>query len=65
MPKNLLPGTLTSVFKIEVFNALQTRFGPSKHTSLKTTFQNATPDSKRRCHLKSSIYFAHHKNQQA
>jgi hypothetical protein len=25
------------VFKIEAFNALQTRFGPSKYTSLKTT----------------------------
>jgi hypothetical protein len=24
------------VFKIEVFNALQTRFGPSKYISLKT-----------------------------
>ena len=34
------------MFKIEVFNALQTRFGPSKYTSLKTTFQNATPNRK-------------------
>ena len=28
------------MFKIEVFNALQTQFGPSKYTSLKTTLQN-------------------------
>ena len=35
------------VFKIEVFNALQTRFNPSKYTtSLKTTLQNATPNCK-------------------
>ena len=33
-----------SVFKIEVFNALQMRLGPSKYTSLKTTLQNATPN---------------------
>ena len=32
------------VFKIEVFNALQTRFGPSKYTSLNVTLQNATPN---------------------
>ena len=32
------------VFKIEVFNALQTLCGPSKCTSLKTTLQNATPN---------------------
>jgi hypothetical protein len=32
------------MFKIEVFNALQTRFGPSKFTSLKATLQNATPN---------------------
>ena len=31
------------VFKIEVFNAHQMWFGPSKYTSLKTTLQNATP----------------------
>ena len=41
------------MFKIEVFNALQMRFGPSKYTSLKTTLQNATPNWKWRCHLKS------------
>jgi hypothetical protein len=35
-----------AVFKIEVFNALQTRFGPSKYTSIKTALQNATPNSK-------------------
>jgi len=27
------------MFKIEVFNALETRFGPSKYASLKTTTQ--------------------------
>ena len=27
-----------------VFNALHTRFGPSKYTSLKTTLQNAAPN---------------------
>ena len=53
------------VFKIEVFNALQTWFGTSKYTSLKTTLQNATPNWKWRRHLKSSIQSAHHKNQQA
>jgi hypothetical protein len=31
------------VFKVEVFNALQMQFGPSKYTSLKTTLQIATP----------------------
>jgi hypothetical protein len=35
-----------ALFKIEVFNAIQTRFGPSKFTSLKTTLQNATPKLK-------------------
>jgi hypothetical protein len=35
---------MRAVFKIEVFNALQTRFGPSIYTSLKTTLQNATPN---------------------
>ena len=40
------------MFKIEVFIALQTRFKPSKYTSLKTTLQNATPNWKGRCHLK-------------
>jgi hypothetical protein len=43
------------VFKIEVFNALHTWFGPSKYTSLKTTFQNASPIWKWRRHSKSSI----------
>jgi hypothetical protein len=33
-----------AVFKIEVFNALQTRFSPSKYAFLKTTLQNATPN---------------------
>ena len=44
-----------SMFKIEVFNALQMRFGPSKYTSLRTTLQNATPNWKWRRHLQSSI----------
>ena len=35
---------LPSVIKSEVFNALQTRFGTSKYTSLETTLQNATPN---------------------
>ena len=30
------------MFKIEVFYALQTRFGPSKYTPLKKTLQNTT-----------------------
>jgi hypothetical protein len=33
-----------AMFKIEVFNALQMRFGPSKYTSLKIALQNATPN---------------------
>ena len=38
--------------RLEVFNALQTRFGPSKYnTSLKTTLQNATPN----CKMKTSL----------
>ena len=41
-----------SVFKIEVSNALQTRYGPSKYTSLKTTLHNAIPNCKGRRHLK-------------
>jgi hypothetical protein len=61
---SVIRGT-SSMFKIEVFNALQTRFGPSKYTSLKTTLQNATPNWKRRRHSKSSIQSPHHKNQQA
>jgi len=40
-----------SVFKIEVFNALQTWVGPSKYTSPKTTLQIATPNWKWRRHL--------------
>ena len=40
-----------AMFHIEVFNALQTRFGPSKYTSLKTTLQNATPN----CKMKTSL----------
>ena len=39
------------VFNIEAFNALQTWFGPSKYTSLKTTLQNATPN----CKTKTSL----------
>jgi hypothetical protein len=31
-----------SVFKIEVFNALQTQFGPSKYTSIKLALQSTT-----------------------
>jgi hypothetical protein len=30
------------VYKIEVFNALETQYGPSKYTSFKTTLQNTT-----------------------
>ena len=33
---------LWAMFKIEVFYALQTRFGPSKYTPLKKTLQNTT-----------------------
>ena len=54
-----------SVFKIEVFNALQMRFGFSKYSSLKATLQYATPNWKWRHYLKSSIYSVHHKNRQA
>ena len=43
MSKNLPAHWLGATFKIEVFNALQIRFGPSKYTSLKTTPQNVTP----------------------
>jgi hypothetical protein len=32
------------MFKIEVFNALQTQLGPSKYTSLKIALQNTTPN---------------------
>ena len=35
---------LAPMFKIKVFNALQTRLGPAKSTSLKTTLQNITPN---------------------
>jgi hypothetical protein len=42
----MTPNTINAMLKIEVFNALQTRFGPSKYTSLKTALQNATPNSK-------------------
>jgi len=49
-PKNMvsdelragLPRILLAVFQIEVFNALQTQFGPSKYTSLKIALQNET-----------------------
>ena len=36
--------SLGPVFKIEVLNAFQMRFGASKYTYLKTTLQNATPN---------------------
>ena len=35
-----------TMFKVEVINALQTRFGPSQYTSLKTTLQSATQNCK-------------------
>ena len=35
-------GSIGGVFKMEVFDALQIRFGPPKYTTLKTIFQNAT-----------------------
>jgi hypothetical protein len=38
-----ISGLTHLVFWFEVFNALQTQFGPSKYTSLKTTLQNETP----------------------
>ena len=56
---------MSLVYKIKLFNALQTQFGSSKYTSLKTNLQNATLNWKWRRHLKSSIYYVHHKNQQA
>jgi hypothetical protein len=34
------------VFKIEVFNALQIQFSPSKYTSLKTTLSECNPKLK-------------------
>ena len=37
-------GGCRTMFKIKVINALQTRIGPSKYTSLKTTLQNAAPN---------------------
>ena len=46
---------MRAMFKLGVFNALQTRFGPSKYTSLKTTLQNANPNWKWRHHLKSQF----------
>ena len=48
-----------SVFKIEVFNALQ-----NIPPYLKTSLQNATQNWKWRRHLKSSIEYARHENQQ-
>jgi hypothetical protein len=57
--------SLWLVFKIEVFRALRMRFGPSKYTPLKTTLRNATSNLKWGRHLKSSIKYARHKNQQA
>ena len=41
---------LPPVFRIQVFNALQTRFGPSNHTSLQTTLENTIPN----CKMKTS-----------
>ena len=55
-------GTLRSrqmhhhVFEIEGFNALQTWFGSSNYTSLKTTLQNATPNWKMKTSLESPRY---------
>ena len=54
-----------TLFKLEVFNALQTQIGPSLYLSRNTTLQNATPYRNWRRHLKSSVKFARHKNQQA
>ena len=42
--KQLYNPWILPMFRIEVFNALQTRFGPSKYTSLKTTLRNTTPN---------------------
>jgi hypothetical protein len=44
-----------AMFKIEVFNALQTRFGPSKYTTLKTTLQIATQIENEAVTMKSLI----------
>ena len=56
---------LCAMFKIEVFDALQTWFGPSKYTSLKTNLQNATLNWKWRRHLKFFLkQYSHHKNHQ-
>jgi hypothetical protein len=40
--EELIAGSKT-MFKIEVFNALQTPFGLAKYTSLKIALQNANP----------------------
>jgi hypothetical protein len=42
--KSSLALLLLPMLKIEVFNALQTQFGPSKYTSLKTTVSNVIPN---------------------
>ena len=39
-----MPMMWWAMFKIEVFNAFQTRFGPSKYTSLRTTLRNVIPN---------------------
>jgi hypothetical protein len=54
-PNSLSRKIMHSTFKIEVFNALQMWFNPSKYASLKTTLQNATPNWKWRRHLKSFV----------
>jgi hypothetical protein len=47
LARELMGGRSQLAFKNEVFNALQTRFGPSKYTSLRTTLQNATPKKRK------------------
>ena len=44
-PENVC-GWCTAVFKIEVFNALQARFGPSKYTPLKNNPSKRNPKLK-------------------
>jgi hypothetical protein len=54
------------VFKIEVFNALQTRFGPSKYTSLKMQLFKTQPQIENEDITGSRQYdIPAHKNQQA
>jgi hypothetical protein len=42
---------LHAVFKIEVFNTLQTQFGPSRYTSLKKILQKHNPKLKMKTSL--------------